>query len=165
MDLGSGGPVLIPSLGLVVGAGKDGVLYCLNQASLGKTQPDDMNDPARNYAKLRSQPIFFTYYPPTLSPAPQDIKTLNVLYGNVTHHLHGSPTYWDSPDLGPMLYCWGENGNLRAWSIGADGTVKFLACSAEQSSRSSRNWMAVEKTRSPWKRAGRPASGMASAAR
>jgi hypothetical protein len=134
MDLGSGGPVLVPKLGLLLGAGKDGVLYCLNQANLGKTQPGDMADPARNYARLKSPPIFFTYYPPALSAAPQDIKTLNVLYGNLTHHLHGNPVYWESLDLGPLLYCWGENGNLRAWKLNADASIQYLACGAEQAS-------------------------------
>lgn len=137
MDLGSGGPVVLPSLGLVVGAGKDGVLYVLDRADMGQTQPADLQNPAVNYGKLKSSPIFFTYFPPTLNPAPRDITTLNVLYGGRTHHLHGSPIYWESPDLGPLLYCWGENENLRAWSVGPDGRVRYLACSAEQASAQS----------------------------
>jgi hypothetical protein len=117
MDLGSGGPVLIPSLGLVVGAGKDGVLYVLDRTAMGKTRPADLPHPATNYAKLKSPPIFFTYFPPNLKPGPDDITTLNVLFAGRTHHLHGNPLYWDSPDHGPMLFCWGENENLRAWSV------------------------------------------------
>jgi hypothetical protein len=137
MDLGSGGPVLIPSHSAVVGAGKDGVLYVLNQANMGKTQPADLQNPAGNYAKLKSPPIFFTYYPPNVSSAPQNIQTLNFFYANRTHHQHGSPLYWESPDLGPVLYCWGENGNLRAWSVHNDGSVSYLACSAEVASAQS----------------------------
>lgn len=34
------------------------------------------------------------------------------------------------------MYCWGENGNLRAWSLHADGTLTYLACSAETASPS-----------------------------
>ena len=34
------------------------------------------------------------------------------------------------------MYCWGENGNLRAWSLHADGTLTYLACSAESASPS-----------------------------
>jgi len=137
MDLGSGGPVLIPALGLVVGAGKDGVLYVLDQHAMGKTQPGALDHPAANYALLKSPPIFFTYFPPQLNPAPDNIATLNVLFADRTHHLHGNPLYWDSPDLGPVLYCWGENGNLRAWSVHPDGKVTYLACSAEQASAES----------------------------
>jgi hypothetical protein len=133
-DLGSGGPVLIPSSGSVAGAGKDGILYMVDQARMGTTKPADLANPAANYAKLKSPPVFFTYYPPDLSPAPADIRTLNVLFANATHHLHGTPLSWDSPDHGPMLFCWGENGNLRAWSVDAVGAVKFLAYGAEQAS-------------------------------
>ncbi len=134
MDLGSGGPVLIPSRGAVAGAGKDGILYMVDQANLGRTQPGDLDSPAGNYAKLKAPPIFFTYFPPGLNPAPQDIKTLNVLFADATHHLHGNPVFWDSPDRGAMLFCWGENGSLRAWSVDAGAHVHYLACSAEQAS-------------------------------
>jgi hypothetical protein len=137
MDLGSGGPVLIPSLGLVVGAGKDGVLYVLDRTAMGKTRPADLPHPATNYAKLKSPPIFFTYFPPNLKPGPDDITTLNVLFAGRTHHLHGNPLYWDSPDHGPMLFCWGENENLRAWSVAPGGAVTFLAHGAEQASAQS----------------------------
>ena len=37
MDLGSGGPVLLPSHGVVLGAGKDGVLFVLDHSDMGKT--------------------------------------------------------------------------------------------------------------------------------
>jgi len=33
-----------------------------------------------------------------------------------------------------MLFCWGENGNLRAWTINANGSLTFLANSAELAS-------------------------------
>ena len=139
MDLGSGGPVLIPSRGVVAGAGKDGILYMVDQATMGRTRPGDLDNPAANYAKLKMSPIFFTYFPPNLNPAPHDIKTVNVLFANVTHHLHGNPLFWDSPDRGPMLFCWGENGNLRAWSVDANAKVHYLACSAEQASAQAPN--------------------------
>jgi outer membrane protein assembly factor BamB len=138
MDLGSGGPVLVPSAGAVLGAGKDGVLYVLDMNAMGKTTPAALANPAANYAKLKSPPIFFTFYPgPALSPAPANIQVLNVFWANRTHHQHGSPVHWDSPDLGPVLYCWGENGNLRAWSVAADGKVRYLACGAEVASAQS----------------------------
>ena len=86
---------------------------------------------------MKSSPIFYTYYPPDLNPAPNDVRTLNLLWGGRTHHLHGNSVYWNSPELGPALYCWGENGNLRAWSVKPNGAVKYLACSAEQASSQS----------------------------
>jgi outer membrane protein assembly factor BamB len=135
MDLGSGGPVVVPSANAVVGAGKDGVVYVLDRDHLGKTAPGDLGASAGNYAKLRSPPIFFTYFPGfDHNPAPANIQELNFLSGNRTHHQHGSPVHWESPDLGPVLYCWGENENLRAWAIDASGKVTYLARGAEQAS-------------------------------
>jgi hypothetical protein len=134
MDLASGGPVVLPSHNAVLGAGKDGVLYVVKLDDMGRTTPADLVTPAGNYAKLLSPPIFFTYFSPTLSPRPADIRTLNTLWGNVTHHLHGNPVMWDSVDRGPLVYCWGENGNLRAWSLNPNGSLTYLACSAESAS-------------------------------
>ena len=135
MDLGSGGPVLVPSASALIGAGKDGVLYVLDPDDLGKTSPADLGDPAANYAKLKSTPIFFTYFPGHQpSAAPADIRDLNLLWADRTHHQHGNAVHWDGPDLGPALYCWGENGNLRAWAIDHNATVTYLACGAEQAS-------------------------------
>lgn len=136
-DLGSGGPVILSDLGLVVGAGKDGILYCLNQHNFGKTQAGDLAHPAKNYAKLKSPPIFFTYFPGfQISAAPNHPADLNELFlDGRTHHLHGSPVYWNSPDHGPMLFCWGENENLRAWKILHNGTIQFLAKGRETASQ------------------------------
>ena len=139
MDLGSGGPVLVKSHGLVLGAGKDGILFVLDYNQMGRTIPTDLaKGPASksNYQKLKSPPIFFTYYPPGWDPAPADITTLNNWYANLTHHQHGSFVCWERPagDGGPLLYCWGENGNLRAWSLQPNGTVQYLAGGAEQAS-------------------------------
>lgn len=134
MDLGSAGPLLVERFGVVIGAGKDGIAYVLDNDDMGKTAAADLADPARNYQKLKAPPIFFTYFPPGLDPAPQDITALNVWWGNQTHHLHGSSVFWDSPDLGPLVYCWGENGNLRAWSLQQDGHLTYQAGSAEWAS-------------------------------
>lgn len=134
MDLASGGPVLVESLGAVLGCGKDGISYVLDITQMGKTSPADLQNAPHNYAKLKAPAIFFTYYWPGANSEPSDIRSLNGFYGNVTHHLHGNPVFWNSPDLGPLVYCWGENGNLRAWSMHADGTLTYLACSAESAS-------------------------------
>lgn len=136
MDVSSGGPVLIERIGAVLGCGKDGISYMLNTGDMGKTSPADLRNAQHNYAKLKAPALFFTYYWPGASPEPADIRSLNQLFGNVTHHLHGNPVVWDSPDRGPLVYCWGENGNLRAWSLHGDGTMTFLANSAETASPS-----------------------------
>ena len=138
MDLGSGGPVLLQDLGLIVGAGKDGILFVVKIDQMGKTASSDLNHPAGNYAKLAAPPVWFTYFPGFgVNPMPDDISTLNRLFLQCTHHQHAAPIYWRSSEHGPMLFCWGENGNLRAWTIGANGVATYLACRAEVASAQS----------------------------
>jgi outer membrane protein assembly factor BamB len=122
-DLGSAGPLPLPGMGLVVGAGKDGVVYVLDQDThrFGK---------GSDYAVLRKPPIFFTYFPGFGIDA-ANVANLNHLFDGKTHHLHTSPVFWRSPTNGPMLFCWGENECLRAWKVTADGTIGFVAKSAE----------------------------------
>jgi PQQ enzyme repeat len=139
-DFGSGGPVLAAEIDAVLAAGKDGILYTANLQNLGKTEPVDCSpaSTAQNYGKLKMQPIFYTYYPgPQLNAAPSAIDTLNVLVGRRTHHLHGTPVLWKSSAHGLLHFCWGENGNLRAWSIANSGVSTYLACSAEVASAQS----------------------------
>jgi len=53
-----------------------------------------------------------------------------------THHLHGNPVLWQSAAHGLTHFCWGENGNLRAWSLANSGASTYMACSAEVASAS-----------------------------
>jgi hypothetical protein len=136
-DFGAGAPVLAPTAQAVLAAGKDGILYMGNVKNLGKTRPADLNPSAtvQNYAKLKAPPIFYTYYPgPQLSPTPSDVSRLNVWETQRTHHLHGTPVLWRSAAHGLMHFCWGENGNLRAWSLTSAGVSTYLACSSEVAS-------------------------------
>jgi hypothetical protein len=136
-DFGSGGPVLAPSAQTVLAAGKDGILYPANMQSLGKTQPANLVPAAasQNFSKLRTPPIFYTYYPgPQLSPNPSNPAQLNVWEDQRTHHLHGTPVLWQSAAHGLVHFCWGENGNLRAWTLSNAGLSTYLACSAEVAS-------------------------------
>jgi hypothetical protein len=136
-DLGAAGPVLVPDLGVILSSNKDGILYTVNMNNLGKTVPTDL-DPAHaanNYAKLKAPPIFYTYYPGTQkSPAPANSTALNFWGDNCTHHLHGTPVLWKSAAHGWTHFCWGENGNLRAWALSNAGVSTYLACSAEVAS-------------------------------
>ena len=135
-DFGSGGPVLAPG-DMVLASGKDGILYTASTRALGRTAPADLApaNVAANYAKLKTLPIFYTYYPgPALSPEPGNVETLNLYFAQRTHHLHGTPVLWQSATQGLMHFCGGENGNLRAWRLNGDGSSTYLACSAEVAS-------------------------------
>ena len=125
-DLGSAGPLPLPGLNLVVGAGKDGVLYVLDADT-------DKFGQGSDFSRLKQPPIFFTYFPGFGVDAAQ-VANLDRLVDGKTHHLHASPAYWVSPARGPMLFDWGENESLRAWTIDAAGKVSFVAKSAETAS-------------------------------
>ncbi len=138
-DFGSAGPVLAPTIGVVLAANKDGILYTGNLRHLGQTRPADL-DPAHtaaNYGKLKAAPIFYTYYPGPQSAAPSNPADLNFWGANRTHHLHGTPVLWNSAKNGLTHFCWGENGNLRAWALSNTGVSTYLGCSAEMASAES----------------------------
>jgi outer membrane protein assembly factor BamB len=124
-DLGSAGPVVPPNLDLVFASGKDGVLYVLRKGAFGDTTSKNILSKNR-FDALASPPIFFTYFH-GLNVDATDTTVLDSNFGGKTHHLHGSPVFWNSPDLGPMLFCWGENESLRAWTTNSSGNVVFKA--------------------------------------
>lgn len=130
-DLGSGGPILPEGTNLIVGAGKDGVLYVFNRVNLGKKRVDP-EKPALSDNRPLLNAVFFTYFPGTFALNP--LVTINGFPDGKTHHLHGSPVAWASGTRGTMLYVWGENAPLRTWALKPDGEVAFLAESQETAS-------------------------------
>jgi hypothetical protein len=118
-DFGSAGPVLPPGSNLLLASGKDGILYVLNRDNLGKKVGD--------MSVLKSPPIYVTYNGVGL-PVTGDI---DFPLGNPTrnpsktHHMHGSPVFWNGV-RGPMIFTWGENESLRAWTLNLQtGAVSF----------------------------------------
>jgi outer membrane protein assembly factor BamB len=131
-DLGASGITLVEASGAGLVSGKDGILYTIDLNDPGETAPANLAPTAAlaNYAKLAAPPILYTYYDPSMNPATPNPATLNRLPGNVTHHLHGTPVYWQSAAHGQLHFCGGENGNLRAWAIGPSKSSAYLGCSA-----------------------------------
>jgi hypothetical protein len=127
-DLGSAAPVLPPDNDLLLGGGKDGILYVLDRNHLGKKIGD--------VSVLKSPPIYVTYNGVGLPTAVPDIDfPLGPGHNpNKTHHLHGSPAYWNGSN-GPMIFTWGENESLRAWKLDPNtGKVTFVGRGAEVAS-------------------------------
>ena len=124
-DLAAGGTVLPSGTNLLLGAGKDGVLYVFDRDHLGKA----VNDPS----KLKAPPVFFTFDPDRSiasykNASPTGDLDFAPMLGVKTHHLHGTPVHWRSTKFGSMLFVWGENGTLRASSLDdASGVTKLLA--------------------------------------
>ena len=130
-DLGSAGPVLPANSNLLVGSGKDGVLYVFDRGNLGKKAVDQAK-PALADNKPLLNALFFTYFPGTFAINP--LVNVNGFPDGKTHHLHGSPVAWASDANGTMLFVWGENAPLRSWSLKPDGQITFLGESLETSS-------------------------------
>ena len=130
-DVGSGGPVLPPGTTMLLGAGKDGVLYVLDRNDMGRAVGD--------LSKLKVPPAFLTFEPDPNSPAYNGASASGFMDfkpqpGVKTHHLHGTPVYWNSAAHGPMLFAWGENAELRAFQFDPSGHVRLLAHGAELAS-------------------------------
>ena len=134
-DLGCSGCSLDPDDNTLVVSGKDGISYVINAQNMGKTMPADLVNPATNYAKLKSVPEWFTYYPgAAVSPTPQTSSDLDFLFNGKTHHMHSSAIRFKSSIYGKMYFCGGENGNVRAWSMDSNCKLNYLACGAEVAS-------------------------------
>ncbi len=137
-DLGSAGLSLIPQYGIALACGKDGIAYEVNINNMGKTMPADFANAATNYAKLVQPPVWYTYTPsPAIDNAPQDSSTLDFIYANKTRHMHSTSVQYMSSVHGLMLFCWGENSQLRAFSMSPKGVLTLLASSAEVASANS----------------------------
>ena len=130
-DISSAGPLLPPDSNMVLGSGKDGVLYVLDRAHMGQVIAD--------FTHLKAPPSFVTWVPdPAISSyahaSPTGDLDFKPVAGLKTHHLHGTPVYWNSAAHGPTLFVWGENEMLRAWALAPTGVTTFLAHGAEVSS-------------------------------
>jgi hypothetical protein len=120
-DVGSSGVGLIPELGIAFGCGRDGILYVLNAQNMGKTKLVDLDKAGTNYSKLKQRPVWFTYDPVSISPAPDHPADLNFLWGLRTHGMQSSCAVMRLKPGQYRAFCWGENSALRAWSVTGSG--------------------------------------------
>jgi alpha-glucosidase len=100
IDLGSGGPVLLPGR-LLVGGGKEGKLYVIKRDTLGHLSA---SLDAESHAVVQEMQV--TKLPPNPTKA----------CSNCFRHLHGSPVYWPAPD-GLRIYVWPEMERLQAFKM------------------------------------------------
>ena len=97
-DLGAASPTLLPD-GRLVGGGKDGNFYLLDPTQM---------DMAGSRACVIQQ-FLASRGPGSRAQVFQDGKEFS------THHIHGSPVVYDSPQHGPLVYVWGENDVVRVY--------------------------------------------------
>jgi hypothetical protein len=98
LDISAGGPLLIPGGNRLVGGGKTGTLYVLNQANL-QSAPQSLVGGIDQY---------------------RDASTLCHWEGGP--HLHGSPAFWHGLG-GDYVYIWAEQDYLRRFTFRVDGTL------------------------------------------
>ena len=109
VDLGTGGPLLIPNTTLLVGGGKDAVLRVVDTTNMGKYNSVQNNN-HQNLIGATNPPIF------------------------------GSPVYWDSPNLGPLVYMWGQADFAKAWGYNSGTTLLSTTPVMESTVQGTAGW-------------------------
>jgi hypothetical protein len=120
-DLGSAGVVLVPGFPSLLGGGKDGILYNLNQNNLGHN----------SWTPQFNLPFVVTYLPnapsgaaglPTSTTADPNWPIVNLdrnlptgTPDGKTHHIHGTPVYLRMSSHG-NVYVWGENERIKVYN-------------------------------------------------
>jgi outer membrane protein assembly factor BamB len=89
MDLGASGVLGLPGTHYIIGGGKQGVLYLVDNTNMGHYN----------------------------SSADQVVQSFQAIFGTGTSHIHGTPIYYNNPLSGPTIYVWGENDYLRAYAF------------------------------------------------
>ena len=97
-DLGAASPTILPD-GFLVGGGKDGNFYLLDPAKM---------------TNAGAKEALVNQFLATRGPGSRARVLVNGQEKS-THHIHGSPVVYDSPNHGPLVYVWGENNVLRAY--------------------------------------------------
>lgn len=136
-DINSGGCTLYEkektgfATDYVLVCGKDGIGFVFDFNAMTCPTPADFAvDKIQTNVNDKFKWIgWLTYFNPDASPRPSDLSKIPTIYANRTHHLHGTCPWWISKKNGVLTYCMGENGNLRAWRLNANGTLTYLACS------------------------------------
>jgi outer membrane protein assembly factor BamB len=112
-DLGSTRAMLLPSTSLLVGGGKDGSLWLLNQGALGHLQGGAGNPP-----------VVQTFQATT------DLVTS----GNETNGLWDGMAYWSTAPNGPLLYIHGSNDVLKSFRL-SNGTFNTIPVAQSSTTR------------------------------
>jgi outer membrane protein assembly factor BamB len=136
VDLGSAGPMLLPDTDLVVGGGKEGVIYVLDRQSLGKEQPARPPRPLGGVEVpvldapwgQRPCPAQPAEGPPLQAFQAAALWSNQFPGGNIVdwfvttmsyRHIHGGPVYWNGDRNGPLIYVWPERDRVRAFRYDA----------------------------------------------
>jgi hypothetical protein len=106
LDLGSSGPLLVPNTNLLVGGGKEGVLYVINRNNMGRLNNQQNNN--------------------------QIIQSFSI--NNAVNNLHGSTIYYNGP-TGEFIYVWLENDYMKSYKFDRPNNRFLLPYSSKSTMR------------------------------
>ena len=86
-DLGIQSGLLVPNANLVVGAGKEGVMYVLDRNNMGHSRSGDNGQVVQSFQ------------------------------ASSAGRMNGSPVYWNSPTYGPAIYAWAAGDPLKVFRL------------------------------------------------
>jgi hypothetical protein len=101
LDLGSGGPLLVPNSNLVIAGGKEGKLYLIDRSNMG------------HIGKFNDSQIVQSVQV-TRNPVPFSKGRYRFF------NIHGSPVYWQGPSA-RWVYINGEEDYVKAYALRGDG--------------------------------------------
>ena len=124
LDLGGSGPLIIPGSNLVVGGGKQGIMYVWNLNRLGGFTLDDSGAVQKFPAGIVE--LHFDTGLDNPGGVIRIDKLLNNIFNLNTHagHIMGGPVYWQrgTQEGGSRLYNWSENSELRMYAVDESST-------------------------------------------
>lgn len=97
LDLGSSGPVHVPGTNIILGGGKQGVLYNI--------ETTDLAHPRQAFMAAKNQ----------YDASPPPCKEWNDVMK--WPHLHGAPALWPVSDGSTLVYMWAERDHLKGFRL------------------------------------------------
>jgi hypothetical protein len=86
-DLGIQNPLLVPNTNLVIGGGKEGVLYVVDRTNMGHVRASDNGQIVQSFQASSSG------------------------------RMNGSPVFWNGPNYGPAIYVWPAGDPLKVYKF------------------------------------------------
>jgi len=109
LDLGSGGPLLVPGKDVIVGGGKTGKLFVLDRGLVQRQT---------SFQAFVNTWLLSPVQPPPPAPPVQSVQPPYVYNMDTAPNIHGSPVYWETSDpTRSYIYAWAEKDVLKAFPL------------------------------------------------